>query len=173
MPRPTELALPPAIGAIKGKRIERVDTTRTSSPPPPRPPARPGRSALPRMQPLGGIGLSVKGMPAPKTEDLGTQVMEGVRVQGTRTTATIPAGAIGNERPIVSVSERWYSPDLGVVVMSKHSDPRLGTTTYKLTNVRAQRSDAALFQVPADYAVKEDPGHTLILRRREGGAEKP
>ncbi|HXU83709.1 MAG TPA: hypothetical protein VN914_20085 [Polyangia bacterium] len=176
MPKPTELALPPAIGAIKGKRIERVDHDEDFFTAPAPPPGAPGAlGPFPRLQPLGGIGLSVKGMPAPKTEDLGTQVMEGVRVQGTRTTATIPAGAIGNERPIVSVSERWYSPDLGVVVMSKHSDPRLGTTTYKLTNVVRNDPDAALFQVPADYAVKEDPGHTLILRRtvERAAPEKP
>src|SRR6266403_1545970 len=34
------------------------------------------------------------------TEDLGSQTMEGVLVNGVRTTHTIPAGQIGNERPI-------------------------------------------------------------------------
>src|SRR5271165_3363655 len=46
------------------------------------------------------------------TEDLGSQTMEGVLVNGVRTTHTIPAGQIGNERPITIVTEVWTSPDL-------------------------------------------------------------
>ncbi|HTS76778.1 MAG TPA: hypothetical protein VMG40_11275, partial [Bryobacteraceae bacterium] len=52
-----------------------------------------------------------------KVEQLGTQVIEGIAAQGTRTTTTIPAGEIGNERDLSIVSERWYSQELGVVVM--------------------------------------------------------
>jgi hypothetical protein len=51
-----------------------------------------------------------------------------------RTTITIPAGEIGNERAIEIVSERWYSPELQLVVMTRHSDPRTGETVYRLTN---------------------------------------
>ncbi|HSK65178.1 MAG TPA: hypothetical protein VK893_15095, partial [Pyrinomonadaceae bacterium] len=57
-------------------------------------------------------------------EQLGKQVIEGVEAEGTRTTITIPAGEIGNDRPIEIVSERWYSPELQLVVMTRHSDPR-------------------------------------------------
>src|ERR1051326_2444030 len=39
-----------------------------------------------------------------KHEDLGTQTIEGVSAQGRRETITIPAGQIGNERPIEIVS---------------------------------------------------------------------
>jgi len=130
--------------------------------------------------PAGGPAVQAEGEAPvmkkrePETESLGQQMIEGVLCEGKRTSITIPAGAIGNERPIVSVSERWYSPELGVVVMSKHSDPRLGTTTYRLTNLVRSDPDPALFTVPADYTVKEDPGHTLILRRRmEKGAPAP
>jgi hypothetical protein len=94
------------------------------------------------------------------TTPLGTQTIAGVAAQGTRYTRTIPAGAIGNEKPIVIVNERWYSPDLQMVVMSKHSDPRMGDTVYQLTNVQRQEPDASLFQVPSDYTVKaaNNPG---------------
>src|SRR5262249_46243718 len=68
-------------------------------------------------------------------ESLGTQTIEGVDAEGTRTTTTIPAGTIGNERPIAIVDERWYSPALQVVVMTRHSDPRSGENTYRLTNI--------------------------------------
>jgi hypothetical protein len=96
------------------------------------------------------------------TESLGTQVMAGVTVQGTRTTETIPAGAIGNENPIVVVSERWTSPDLQLTVYSKHTDPRFGTTIYQLTTINRQEPDPTLFQVPADYTVKEGPARMAL-----------
>jgi len=91
------------------------------------------------------------------TEKLGTQLIEGVSAEGTRTTVTIPAGEIGNERAIEIVSERWYSPELQVVVMTKHSDPRFGETVYKLTNINRVEQPKSLFEVPPGYTVKEAP----------------
>ncbi len=88
-------------------------------------------------------------------ESLGKQMIEGVEAEGTRVTLTIPAGKIGNERPIVTVNERWYSPELQTIIFSKNSDPRMGETTYRLTNISRGEPDPALFQVPADYVVKE------------------
>ena len=91
------------------------------------------------------------------TEKLGTQVIEGVSAEGTRTTITIPAGEVGNERAIEIVSERWYSPELQVVVMTRHNDPRFGETTYKLTNINRAEPAKTLFEVPPGYTVKETP----------------
>jgi hypothetical protein len=87
-------------------------------------------------------------------ESLGTQTIEGVVAEGTRITHTIAAGKIGNDRAIVTVSERWYSPELQVIVLSKTSDPRIGETTYRLTNILRSEPDSALFQVPADYKIE-------------------
>ncbi len=97
------------------------------------------------------------GAPKPVVENLGNQVMQGLTVQGTRTTTTIPAGQMGNERPIEIVSERWYSPDLQTVIKFAHSDPWAGETTFQLTNINRAEPDASLFQVPAGYTVKEGP----------------
>jgi hypothetical protein len=88
-------------------------------------------------------------------ESLGTKVIEGVVAEGTKTTITIPAGQIGNERPIEVVSERWYSPELQTVVMTRRSDPRMGERTYKLTNIRRNEPGKYLFEIPADYTVQE------------------
>ena len=88
-------------------------------------------------------------------EDLGKQTIEGVEAQGTRVTITIPAGEIGNERPLEIVSERWYSPELQVDVMTRHNDPRTGETTYRLTNINRAEPAKSLFEVPADYTVQE------------------
>jgi hypothetical protein len=100
------------------------------------------------------------------TEDLGTQTMEGVLVTGTRTTKTIPAGQIGNEKPISIVIEIWTSPELKTVVMSKRSDPRMGEQTFRLTNIVRAEPDASLFTVPADFKVI-DGQQTVIYRMKQ------
>jgi hypothetical protein len=99
-----------------------------------------------------------------KTEQLGKQVIEGVEAEGTRETTVIPAGQMGNERPIEVVSERWYSPRLQTVVMSKRSDPRTGETLYRLTSINLSEPPASLFQVPADYTVKDGPQDVFIKK---------
>lgn len=85
-------------------------------------------------------------------ESLGKQVIEGVECEGTRSTLTIPAGKIGNDLPINIVTEEWYSPELQVLVLTKHSDPRSGETTYRLTNINRTEPDRTLFEVPDDQA---------------------
>ena len=89
-----------------------------------------------------------------KTESLGAQVIGGVTAQGTRITGTIPAGQVGNQAPIVSVTERWYSPELQTDVMRKQVNPQFGETTFQLTNMVRAEPDASLFQVPPNYTIK-------------------
>ena len=100
-----------------------------------------------------------------KKEELGTQTINGIPAQGTRYTRTIPAGQIGNDKPISIVSERWYSPDLQIVVKSTRNDPRFGSTTYAVTNIQRQEQAASLFAVPSDYTVTQGHGP----RGRKGG----
>jgi hypothetical protein len=100
-------------------------------------------------------------------ESLGTQTINGVKAEGTRVTRTIPAGQIGNDKPIVSTVERWYSPDLQVTVTVKRSDPRFGEGSFALTNIQTKEPNASLFQVPSDYTVKQGrPGMGKGLRGR-------
>ena len=131
-----------------------------------RPPGHPHPgSALPPLPPVlstGGANTIAfdhhDEVPPPhdvRTEQLGTKEFEGVAAEGTRTTMTIPAGEIGNVRAIEIVSERWYSPELRVVLFSRRSDPRFGETTYRLTNIVRTEPDPALFQVPPDYKTEE------------------
>lgn len=100
-----------------------------------------------------------------KTEKLEARSFDGVQAEGTRSTVTIPAGEIGNEMPINIVDEHWYSPELQATVMTRHSDPRSGETTYRLTNISRTEPAAALFQVPTDYTVKEIGGPGTGVRR--------
>lgn len=93
-----------------------------------------------------------------RSEPLGKQNIEGVEAEGTRSTVTIPAGEIGNERPIEIVNERWYSAELQTVVMSRHSDPRFGENTYRLTNIDRSEPAKSLFEVPADFKIRSSGG---------------
>ncbi len=93
--------------------------------------------------------------PAPKTEDLGTQVIQGVSAQGTRVTRVIAAGQEGNEKEIDIVTEIWLSADLQAIVQSKTSDPRFGETVYQLSGLTRAEPDPALFTVPAGYVMRE------------------
>ena len=104
------------------------------------------------------MGMLNKNNRNARTESLGKQNIGGVEAEGTKTTVTIPAGEIGNERPIEIVSERWYSPELQIVVMTRHIDPRFGENSYRLANIDRTEPARSLFEVPAGYRVEEGPG---------------
>lgn len=108
-----------------------------------------------------------------KKEDLGTQTIAGVIAQGTRITKTIPAGQIGNEKPILIVHETWYSNDLQMVVKSTRSNPWSGETTYALTNIQRSEPAASLFVVPSDYSVTQGYPRKRGMGRRNQAPPPP
>jgi|SRR5271170_922206 len=99
-------------------------------------------------------------------EPLGSQTIEGVMVEGTRTTHVIPEGLVGNDRPINSTTEMWTSPDLQIVVLSKQNDPRYGEMTMRLTNIDVSNPILSLFQPPADYRVVDETEHVTLTFTR-------
>ena len=99
------------------------------------------------------------------TESLGQQIIEGVMAEGTRTTTVIPAGGVGNAQPMTVLAEQWFSPDLQILLMTRHSDPRTGETVYRLTNVVRGEPERSLFEVPADYTVKTNVRMPLRVPR--------
>jgi hypothetical protein len=88
-------------------------------------------------------------------DNLGTQEMEGIQASGMRTTTTIPAGEAGNDQDLTVISEIWRSSEMGIMPLEKTSDPRTGDTTRQMTNLERSEPDAALFEVPADYTIKD------------------
>ena len=130
-------------------------------PPPPPPPnsgAAPGNrlpGVLPAIVPAPGVSASNDQTPHPQfsRESLGTQMIEGVLAEGSRMTVVYPAGTVGNDRPITTISETWTSPELKTVVLSKNSDPRNGDSTNRLTNISRSEPDPSLFQIPTDYEI--------------------
>ena len=134
-------------GARDAGFFEAVVVPMDGVPPPPPPPP-----------PSAGVRVERRPLNAPNApESLGTRQMEGLTVTGTRRTETIPAGRIGNDRPITISDERWESPDLKVLVSSQHHDPRTGDVEYRLTNISRAEPPAHLFAVPAEYDVIDAP----------------
>lgn len=109
-----------------------------------------------------GAGVSARTIqpvrPETSTESLGTQVIDGIIVEGRRMTHTFAAGTQGNDRPIVVTSETWTSPELKITLLYTDHDPRSGDNTNKLENLSRAEPDPALFQPPADYQIVDETG---------------
>ena len=86
---------------------------------------------------------------APTEEDLGEQSISGLETVGTRETTVIPTGQIGNNSPILTRREFWYSPHLGVNLVSKREDPRFGIQNFEVTDIILGDPDSQLFEVPS------------------------
>lgn len=89
-------------------------------------------------------------------ESLGNDTMESLNVVGTRETLTIQEGAIGNNRPIVTTKEIWYSPQFQMNLSVVRNDPRNGTQTLKITELNLAEPDASLFEIPSGYKIVDE-----------------
>jgi len=149
-----KLPIPPGLPAVGEARVTRMGVI----------------SAGVVAQPMIGLQTAFIGRDEgeAKSENLGSQTMEGVPVQGSRTTRTIAAGQIGNDNPIEIVTEVWTSPDLKTIVYSKRTDPRMGEQTFRLTNIVRSEPDASLFTVPQDFKLLDVPeaGKDVIFYKR-------
>jgi hypothetical protein len=112
---------------------------------------RPANVSTPRPQPAHPMEHSAFSKP----ENLGSMDIEGFTVTGTRNTHTMEAGVIGNEKPITSVTESWYSQDLKTDLLIKSNNPQSGESTRKLLNIHTGEPDPLLFRIPADYTVRD------------------
>jgi len=105
----------------------------------------------------GGPSLGGAGGSSPTEEILGARQFDTVRALGRKTTNVIPAGQIGNDRPIEITDERWESPELRMLIYSRNSDPRTGVVEYRLTNINRAEPPADLFTIPSDYTINQPP----------------
>jgi len=90
------------------------------------------------------------------SEDLGTESIQGIEARGRRRTTTIPAGAMGNDAPLVSTADTWTALAVGLnglVVREVRDDPRQGKTTRELTNLTQGDPDPSTFQPPEGYEI--------------------
>lgn len=95
-----------------------------------------------------------------KQEDLGIREFEGVSARGVRQTQTVTDENNGKE--VVITDEYWYSEDLRVNLMIKHSDPRRGITTLTVAQITRTEPDPAFFEVPEGYT---HPGAQTVTEK--------
>jgi hypothetical protein len=139
----------------RSRTAHKVSFPSAPLPPPTGTLATPQRLAVPAAIPASSVPSPDSQPPRPQFshESLGTQTIDGVLAEGSRTTVTYPIGAVGNDRPIATVSETWTSPELKTVVFRKNSDPRNGESITRLTNISRVEPDPSLFQIPSDYEI--------------------
>jgi hypothetical protein len=139
-------------------------------------PAPAGMGAEPVRFSMHGGPVELGGMPPPialharllgprgpgTTTLLPGESIEGLRADGKRTSWTIEAGRIGNEKPISIVNEVWSSPELGITLRTRDVDPVVGEAAFTVRNVVRGEPDAQLFKVPADFAKVSPPD--LVMR---------
>ena len=90
-----------------------------------------------------------------RQEDLGNRDVEGLPAHGVRDTQTIPAESSGTGREVVITDEYWYSEDLRMNLVVKHSDPRKGSVEMTVTQVTRSEPDPSLFEIPTGYKPAE------------------
>ncbi len=86
-------------------------------------------------------------------EDLGKQFVAGMETIGTRDSVIYNPDVFGNNRQVAIEREFWYSPKLGINLLSKRSDPRIGTQTFTATNLLLSEPDPKLFELPDGFSV--------------------
>ena len=155
-------------------RVEvlRVDAPRAVPPIPPVPAMHGQLAPLPPVQaPQAVLARAMVFAPrGPGAQSaLGSKEIEGVKVNGERTTWTIEAGKVGNEKPIVITRDVWTSPELMVTVASRDFDPRSGESNYRLQNLKRGEPDALLMKVPADYSQAKPEKREVAVERKAKG----
>jgi hypothetical protein len=85
-------------------------------------------------------------------EDLGRKTIGEVEVVGSREVTTINAGVMGYEKPQPIVKEFWYSPSLGINVITKRFDPRASAIqNFEVGAINLAEPDPKMFEPPVGY----------------------
>jgi len=104
--------------------------------------------------PTGPGPLEPKGPQNAKIDSLGSKVLEGVSVDGTRESFEIPIGQIGNGKAMQVVIEKWFSKELQVLVYSRHLDPVAGEHIFRLINIKRVEPSPEIFAIPSGFRVE-------------------
>jgi hypothetical protein len=96
-------------------------------------------------------------------EALGNQTMEDLPVIGTLEITTYAPGNIGNDQPITSSREFWYSADLKTNLAVTRKDPRDGNVVVHLSIYSRAEPDPAIFATPPGFTVQDDRHSTNDL----------
>lgn len=86
------------------------------------------------------------------TESLPGQLVHGIYAVGRRTTQRLPSD--DRKSPdVVDVQESWISPELKIVVLSRHksTDRRSDDAMWEIQKLDRSEPDPGLFEIPTDY----------------------
>lgn len=96
---------------------------------------------------------SVKQLALPGSEDLGAMMMEGFAVTGIRRAGASEAAKAPAQN---IVTESWFSTELKVDLLVSRQGSQSVSRTTRLTNITPGEPDPTVFQVPADYTVRDN-----------------
>jgi hypothetical protein len=89
-----------------------------------------------------------------QNENLGENTLEGQTCAGTRETTVYPAGFAGSQKSTTVVKEFWYSPQLGVNLLTHRIDPRGSSDiTFTVTKIQQNEPDPTLFTPPNNFMI--------------------
>jgi hypothetical protein len=89
----------------------------------------------------------------PNSEDLGFTTLNDLQARGTRVTRNIAPEASGTGNPVQVVDEFWYSEELHMNLLERHTDVRGGVQTVAITSIKREEPPPALFEVPEGYKI--------------------
>jgi hypothetical protein len=102
---------------------------------------------------IGQSGPLANGHGFHEHQDLGLGSIQGEETHGYRETTTINPGFVGNDRPMVSTREFWYSPRLEINLSSIVDEPQTGKQVFTVKELTTSEPEAKFFEVPADYKI--------------------
>jgi hypothetical protein len=102
---------------------------------------------------IGTTGPLPDGKGSRQHEELGLSNSNGVNTTGYRETLTINPGVFGNDQPMVTTREFWYSSELGFNLISKIDDPQNGRQSFEVKELTTSEPDPRFFETPDGYKV--------------------
>jgi uncharacterized protein YecT (DUF1311 family) len=113
------------------------------------------RSFDPALQPVEqpGLGVTESGGTTIRRESLGKKQMDGLEAEGVRETQTVKAGVNGNDKPLVTTRETWYSPRLNIYLSVMVTDPFGATRKVEATDLKLGEPAGEWFAIPEGYRI--------------------
>jgi hypothetical protein len=112
-----------------------------------------GSTAVAYKPSVGGTESLPDGMGFRTHESLGSNSVAGFDTEGYRETVTLNPWVQGNDQPMVTTWEFWYSPHFGISLLSILDSPRVGKQVFTVTEISSSEPEHSLFTIPEGYSV--------------------
>lgn len=94
-----------------------------------------------------------KPIAAAHKEDLGASTIDGLSTRGTRVRNKLSAKVSGTGYSVETELEEWYSEELHLDLLVRYTDPRLGTETIGISNLKREEPSPSSFEIPRGYKI--------------------